>query len=103
MGKKIYIKLMLLCMLLGMAGCGEEETPADLPVNSAVNPFVESQETEISSEPDVEIDRSGFDWREGGWKWSSPKGQGETLYVSGYTDELSGEVDFEYETSVKYR
>ena len=98
MGKKIYIKLMLLCMLLGMAGCGEEETPADLPVNSAVNPFAESQETEISSEPDVEIDRSGFDWREGGWKWSSPKGQGETLYVSGYTDELSGEVDFEYET-----
>lgn len=96
--RQIQIALISFLMLLFMAGCGERgssaEPTASLNMDTSMDTAVDFVETGVSAE--MEIDRSGFDWRQSEWKKEAPKGEGKALYVQEYIDNMLYNADFSY-------
>lgn len=81
-GWRDILKLLpaLLCALLCLTGCGEEESAVEL----SSHPVPDSGGGETETEEAV--DCSDFDWRSSEWKRTSSRGKGEALYIGEYIE-----------------
>lgn len=94
MKRRIMTGVFLLSLFF-LVSCGEG-IPAESGVNEESLQTGTEETVSIAEEPEPEIDRSAYDWRDGNWPMDLRNGNGTPLYVKEYITGLQYEPDYEY-------